>query len=182
MPKLQQNDPDLKLLYNAKKEGHQPDEVLIKDTSHACRYYFNVWSSIVLKDNNLYEECISKDGNYTYFQLLLPHPLREEVFQQMHDSLVSGHLGSKKTNEKKIRKLFHWYEMRTDVQIWIWIEKCHTCQMNEISKKPAKAPMGNMSIRAHMYGSFIYRSIDILGPLPRTPRGKQVHTGCDGLF
>lgn len=101
MPKLQQNDPDLKLLYNAKKEGHQPDEVLIKDTSLACRYYFNVWSSIVLKDNNLNEECISKDGNYTYFQLLLPHPLREEVFQQMHDSLVSGHLGSKKTNEKK---------------------------------------------------------------------------------
>lgn len=36
MPKLQQNDPDLKLLYNAKKEGHQPDEVLIKDTSLAC--------------------------------------------------------------------------------------------------------------------------------------------------
>lgn len=73
--------------------------------------------------------------------------------------------------KKKIRKLFHWYEMRTDVQIWI--EKCHTCQMNEISKKPAKAPMGNMSIRAHMYGSFIYRSIDILGPLPRTPRGNK---------
>lgn len=61
--------------------------------------------------------------------------------------------------------------MRTDVQIWI--EKCHTCQMNEISKKPAKAPMGNMSIRAPMYGSFIYRSIDILGPLPITPRGNK---------
>lgn len=179
MPKLQQNDPDLKLLYNAKKEGHQPDEVLIKDTSLACRYYFNVWSSIVLKDNNLNEECISKDGNYTYFQLLLPHPLREEVFQQMHDSLVSGHLGSKKTNEKKIRKLFHWYEMRTDVQIWIWIEKCHTCQMNEISKKPAKAPMGNMSIRAPMYGSFIYR---YTWAITKNSSRQQVHTGCDGFF
>lgn len=87
MPKLQQNDLDLKLLYNAKKEGHQPDEVLLKDTSPACRYYFNVWNSIVLKDNNLYKEYISKDGNYTYLQLLLPHSLREEVLQQMHDSL-----------------------------------------------------------------------------------------------
>lgn len=33
MPELQLNDPDLKLLYNAKKEGHQPDEFLLKDTS-----------------------------------------------------------------------------------------------------------------------------------------------------
>lgn len=166
MPKLQQNDPDLKLLYNAKKEGHQPDEVLLKDTSPACRYYFNVWSSIVLKDDTLYKEYISKDGNYTYLQLLLPHSLREEVLQQMHNSIVSGHLGIKKTTEK-IKKLFYWYEMRTDIQVWI--EKCHTCQMNKISNKPAKAPMGNMSTGAPMDRL----SIDILGPLPRTPRGNK---------
>lgn len=106
-----------------------------------------MWNSIVLKDNNLYKEYISKDDNYTYLQLLLPHSLREEVLQQMHDSLVSGHLGIKKTTEK-IKKLFHWYEMRTDIQVWI--EKCHTCQMNKISNKPAKALMGNMSTGAPM--------------------------------
>ena len=100
MPKLQQSDPDLELLYKAKKEGQQPDEKQLKDTSPACRYYFNVEHSILLKDDILFKEFISKDGNYTYLQLLLPRSLRNEVLQQMHDSLISGHLGIKKDHCK----------------------------------------------------------------------------------
>ena len=85
------------------------------------------------------------------------------VLQCMHSSVVSGHLGVKKTTEK-VKKLFHRYEMRTDIRIWI--EKCHTRQMNKVSNKSInKAPVGDMPMDRF--------SIDVLGPLPRTPRGNK---------
>ena len=58
----------------------------------------------------------------------IPRSLRDDVLQHLHNSVVSDHLGVEKTTEK-VKKLFHWYEMRTDIRIWI--EKCHTCQMNK---------------------------------------------------
>ena len=38
----------------------------MKDTCPACRYYFNVWDSIVLKENLLYKKFVSKKGEYTF--------------------------------------------------------------------------------------------------------------------
>lgn len=79
---------------------------------------------------------------------------------------MSEYRGIKRTTEK-IKKLFYWYELRTDMQVWIG--KCHTFQINKISNKYAKAPMGNMSTGAPMD----CLSIDILGQFPRTPRGNK---------
>ena len=112
------------MLFSTKKDGQTPDINVLKDTCPASRYYFNIWDSIVLKENLLYSKFFSKNGEYTFLQLLLPRSLRDDVLQHMHNSVVSGHLGFKKTTEK-VKKLFHWYEMRTDIRVWI--EKCHAC-------------------------------------------------------
>lgn len=56
----------------------------------------------------------------------------------MHDSVISGHLGYKKTTAK-VRRKFYWFEMRQDIKIRVF--KCQICQMN----KPPKAPLGDMS-------------------------------------
>ena len=70
MSNLKQCDPDLKLLYRTKKDGQTPDKNVLKDTSPACRYYFNIWDSIVLKENLLYKKSVSKNGEYKFLQLI----------------------------------------------------------------------------------------------------------------
>jgi hypothetical protein len=50
--------------------------------------------------------------------------MKEDVLKQMHNSIVSGHLGNKKTKEK-IKQRFYWFEMREDIRIWI--SKCEIC-------------------------------------------------------
>ena len=108
MSNLQQCHPDLKLLYSTKKDGQTPDKNVLKDNSPACRYYINIWDSIIFKENLIYKKFVSKNEEYTFSQLLLPRSLRDDVLQYMHNSVVSGHLGVKKTTEK-VKKLFHWY-------------------------------------------------------------------------
>jgi hypothetical protein len=45
----------------------------------------------------------------------------------MHDSVISGHIGKKKTKEKLSHR-YYWYEMREDISIWIsqWMHTLST--------------------------------------------------------
>lgn len=111
----------------------------MKDTSPACRYYFDV--TCFERKSSIQEICLERIKYI--LQLLLSRSLCDDVLQHMHSSVVSGHLGVKKTTEK-VKKLFHRYKMRTDIRIWI--EKCHTCQKNKVSNKSIKAPMGEICV------------------------------------
>ena len=95
------------------------------------------------RKSSIQEICLEERRIYI-LQLLLCRSLRDDVLQHMHNSVVSGHLGVKKTTEKKVKKLFHWYETRTDIRIWI--EKCNIRQMNKVSNKSIKATMGDMCV------------------------------------
>ena len=103
----------------------------MKDTSPACRYYFDV--TCFERKSSIQEICLERIKYI--LQLLLSRFLCDDVLQHMHSSVLSGHLGVKKTTEK-VKKLFQRYEMRTDIRIWI--EKCHTRQMNKVSNKSMK--------------------------------------------
>jgi hypothetical protein len=104
--------------------------------SPATRHYVTIWDSLILQDEIRKKKNISKDGNFEHLQILLPKALRNEVLQQMHNSVISGHLGNKKTAEKT-RKSFYWFEMREDIRIWI--NKCQTCQLNKFPVRTPKA-------------------------------------------
>jgi hypothetical protein len=84
----------------------------------------------------------------------------------MHDALLSGHLGTKKTREKTLQR-FYWYEMRDDIKNWIM--KCDICAANKKPNKNPRAPLGNMAVGAPLDRL----ATDILGPLPQTLRGNQ---------
>lgn len=48
----------------------------------------------------MYKEFHKHDDTGHYYQLLTPRKMKEAVLKQMHNSIVSGHLGNKKTKEK----------------------------------------------------------------------------------
>ena len=84
----------------------------------------------------------------------------------MHNSIVSGHLGKKKTTGK-VQQRFYWFEMREDIRLWI--ANCQTCGAVKLPSRAAKGPLGTMPTGA----PWDQLATNILGPLSVTPRGNR---------
>ena len=84
----------------------------------------------------------------------------------MHNSILSGHLGRKKTKEKVLQR-YYWYQVREDVNLWV--SQCDVCEANKPPVFKPRAPLGSMPV-----GTPLDRlSTDLTGPFPRTPRGNR---------
>ena len=97
--------------------------------------------------------------------MIVPRTLSPIILRQMHDGLLSGHLGRKKTREKLVQG-FYWYGVHTNVDLHV-----ARCDERESIKPPGrsiKAPLGKMMVGAPMD----HLGADVLGPLPKTPRGR----------
>lgn len=92
--------------------------------------------------------------------------LKNEILGQVHNSLISGHLGRKKTLEKLLQR-FYWFNVREDVHMWIL--KCDICASIKAPCRTPRAPLGKMQVGAPLDRI----STDFLGPLPLTPRGNR---------
>ena len=62
--------------------------------------------------------------------------------------------------------------------VHIWIQKCSTCAQNMKPRKTPKAPLGNMSVGAPLDRI----GIDLLGPLPETPRDNKFILALQDYF
>ena len=65
---------------------------LVKD-SPATRHYWYLWNSLEITDELLFKKFHRKDGVESYNQLIVPFQLSKEILKNMHDSVISGHLG-----------------------------------------------------------------------------------------
>ena len=116
--------------------------------SPADRHYWILWDSLLLKDGLLYRKFPKKDGSGEYTQFVVPRSLKSDILFQMHDSVLSGHLGCKKTKEK-IRQRFCWFAMKEDIRVYI--QKCHLCSMDKKPNKVPRAPLGRLPAGAPGY-------------------------------
>ena len=108
-------------------------------------------------------EWVKKDNSGSYLQLVVRKALQRDVLYRMHNSLLSGHLGRKKTKEKLLQS-YYWFGVKEDINLWI--EQCENCGANKTPSKSPKIQSGKMPV-----GSILDRlSTDLLGPLPQTPR------------
>ena len=98
--RLQNGDPDIGLILRAKVEGDRPSGKEMVSRSPACRHYWILWDSLVVEEGLLFKKFIKKDGTGEYLQFIVPKAMKQEVLFQMHSSILSGHLGCKKTKEK----------------------------------------------------------------------------------
>ena len=163
---MQIGDPDIVFIRGALEKGARPPHTDVVALSPAARYYWSIWQSLVIQDGCLYRQFHRKDGTGSHLQLIVPRPLKANILHQMHNSIISGHLGRKKTLEKLLQRLF-WYGVREDV--YMWIIKCDVCATIKPLHKVPRAPLGKMQV-----GATLDRlSTDILGPLPVTPRGNR---------
>ena len=163
---LQRNDPDIGPIYVWKENDNKPCFNELSSRSPATRHYWHQWDSIEIKDGLLFRTFCTKDGIGNYTQFIVPFNLKNTVLHNMHDSVLSGHLGKKKTKGKLSQK-YYWYEMREDLNVWI--SQCQKCGEVKPPVKTHKAPLGSMPVGAPLDRI----ATDLLGPLPLTPRGNR---------
>lgn len=162
----QMQDPDISPVIQWLEKGKRPHGTEVCSASPASRHYWICWDSLKLKDGVLYREFYKRDGSNKYLQLIVPRSLKEEICKQMHNSLLFGHLGKKKTREKALQQ-YYWYGIREEINNWV--DRCDMCGAVKKTPKTPRAPLGDMRVGAPMDRI----STDILGPLPRTPRGNK---------
>ena len=114
----------------------------------------------------LYKESLQKNGESKYFQLLVPRSLKKEVLREVHNGVMGGHFGCRKTYEK-VKIKYYWYEMKNDVNSWVL--SCDQCASDKTPHKRPKAPLGSLGVGA----TLATLSTDVLGPLPVTPRNNR---------
>ena len=132
--KLQREDPDIGPIVEAKLEGTRPSSQDMVTHSPATRHYWIIWDSLTLQDGVLVKKYLKQDGTGEYLQFLVPRSMRKEILYQMHDSLISGHHGCKKTKQKILQR-FYWYSLKDDVNLYI--QRCDTyavCSRQETSQ------------------------------------------------
>ena len=163
---LQMDDANVGLVYNWKVKGNRPPRSDLVKCSPETRHYCLLWDSLEIQDGVMYKLYYHKDGLGVQKQLVVPKQMRNDIMSQNHDSVLSGHLGSKKTWQKT-RSKFYWFEMREDITLHV--SKCHACAVNKAPSKSPRANLGQMLVGAPLDRV----CVDILGPLPYTPRGNR---------
>ena len=161
--RLQNGDPDIGPILRAKVEGNRPSGKEMVSRSPACRHYWILWDSLVIEEGLLLKKFIKRDGTGDYLQFIVPKAMKEEALFQMHNSILSSHLGCKKTKEKTLQR-YYWYALKED--IYLHIRKCDVCAKDKKPVKTPRAPMG--SLIAGAPGDCI--ATDYLGPFPVTDR------------
>ena len=162
----QLDDPEIGPVLLWVEKGKRPFGQEVCQKGPATRHYWNLWSSLEIHEGVLYRQFFYKQGTGNHLQLLLPRSMKADVMRQMHNGLLSGHLGRKKTKEKVLQR-YYWFGVRQDINNWV--ARCHECGMTKPLPKHAKAPLGNMLVGAPLDRL----STDILGPLPETTKGNR---------
>jgi hypothetical protein len=166
LKKMQEEDAELSQVLHWIKDDKRPETSSLVKESPALRHYWNLWGTFEICNGVLFRKFRKKNGTGDYKQLMVPKAIKLEVLKQMHDVLLSGHLGAKKTREKTLQR-FYWFELRIDVNLYV--KQCDVCAANKEMSKNPKAPMKSMLV-----GTVWDRlASDILGPLPLTPRGNR---------
>ena len=164
--KKQKADPDIEPLFKWMESGQRPHGPEVCSSSAATRHYWQNWDSLEVHDGLLFRKFPRKNGTSCHLQLLVPREMRDEVLYQMHNALLSGHLGQRKTKEKTLQR-FYWYGLRDDVNLWI--ARCDTCAAVKAPDRKPRAPLGKQITGA----PWDRLAVDILGPLPLTARGNK---------
>ena len=124
------------------------------------------WDALKVNNGLLLHKWESPDGSKEHWQVVIPRQLRPKVLQEPHDSIASGHLGTKKTLGR-LRSRFFWLGMRGDVKEW-----CRSCSVCCAKRGPQGRPRAPLQI--YTAGATMERvAVDIAGPLPVTTAGNR---------
>ena len=118
------------------------------------------------KNGLMYRQFTSppEKGSVVHKQLVLSHSLRESVLEVAHDSILGGHLATKKTYDR-VTSNFFWPGAYDDVSRYC--QSCDICQRTIPKGRCGKTPLVAMPIIGEPFARV---AIDLVGPLPMSGR------------
>jgi hypothetical protein len=107
----------------------------------------------------------TRPGQKGLWRLMVPRPLRKEVLHHYHDTALEGHPGIKATHTA-ITKEYQWRAALSDVRSHV--QSCMVCACKRGGHRGK-----TVSPRAHKpQKPWEDIAVDLMGPYPRTARGK----------
>ena len=100
-------------------------------------------------------------------QVMVPMPLRRQLMEVAHESVMGGHMGVKKTTDK-IQKAFYWPGIQGDVSRRC--KSCDICQKTVNKGLVPKVPLEKMPL---IDMPFKRVAIDLIGPI--SPPSEEGH-------
>ena len=94
-------------------------------------------------------------------QVMVPEKLRRPIMEVAHGSIMSGHMGMKKTTDK-IQSAFYWPGIQGDVTRFC--KSCDVCQKTVSKGSVLKVPLEKMPL---IDKPFKRVAIDLVGPISR---------------
>ncbi|KAJ8050432.1 hypothetical protein HOLleu_03637 [Holothuria leucospilota] len=131
---------------------------------------FGHFSKFYWSDGLLYREFKSPKFHFgePISQLVIPKKFMDYVLRLAHESILGGHLGSKKTFDKLATNFF-WPGVQAEVTHFC--RSCDACQRTLPKGRAGKAPLGNMPLIGTPWQRI---AMDLVGPIaPHTERGNR---------
>jgi len=107
--------------------------------------------------------------------VVVPNDKAQNVIWTYHDHVLANHPGWKETY-RAVKQRFFWKGQKNDVRLYV--KSCHICACTKPLNARADDPM-TTRIPRHPWEVI---SIDLMGPYPRTSRGKQYLLVATDLF
>lgn len=171
----QLNDPNIGPLFAWLESNIRPCSKVLSTSSPETRHYVQSWADLTLRQGVIFRNFDRRDGSNSYLQLLTPREMQKDVLYHMHDGIMSGHLGKKKSRERTLQR-YYWYGVRDAVNSWV--ERCEICGANKPPSSNPKAPLGSMTTG----GPLDRIGTDLFGPLPLTKRNNKYILVCTDHF
>ena len=162
--KYQLQDDCIGFILQAKEKSQKPSSEDAKGKSMVVRRLIQLWERLEIHDGTLWRRYDDSGGKKKWLQLVLPLSLRDEVLQELHAGVISGHLGEQKMLHQ-LKERFYWPGMSEDVKNWC--KTCATCATRKSPAPKARAPL--QTIQAGYPMQVI--AVDITGPFPESDAG-----------
>ena len=164
---MQKDDPDIGIVVQwLVQSSERPDRSMVHDKSPAVRNLWLSWKQLTMIDGVVYKRYMINHSLTSSLQLVVPAKLRTFVMKTSHASIMSGHLGFKKTLSK-LKRSFYWHRMKETVRQFV--ASCATCGARKRPNPKPKAPLGDYNVGAPMDRV----ALDIMGPFPESNCGNR---------
>ena len=160
-------DPSLKVIIQFKEaSAARPSWKEVSSYDRTVKALWAQWTQLEFRDRVLCRRWEEESGTRTMYQSILPRNLQETALEAHHNHTTASHRGVNKTLGA-IRARYYWPGLTSQVKKWVRV--CHDCGAKKNWGKKRRSPLQQYVVGAPMERL----AMDILGPLPLTPRGNK---------
>ena len=131
--------------------------------SRALKSLWSQWDRPLFRNRVLCRKWENDIGDQKNRQIVLPVILRQTAFEAYHSHTTASHRGVRKTINA-LQSGYYWPGLTSAVHGLV--ASCHVCGSKKTWGRKRRAPLQQYVVGAPMERI----AIDILGPLPETPR------------